>query len=110
MNRKTISIISYLTIIGWIISFVVYHNGGRSSFAQYHLKQSFGAGILSVLLSLIFIPIIPINPIISTLFSILSAVILIVLIFGIVNAVNQRTKPIPLIGLMFVNRFHFIKY
>jgi uncharacterized membrane protein len=110
MNRKTISIISYLTIVGWVISFVVYHNGGRSSFAQYHLKQSFGLGIFGVILGIIFIPIIPIDPIISTLFTILGFGILIVLIFGIINALNQKRKPIPLIGSMFVDRFNFIKY
>lgn len=104
MNRKTISIISYLTIVGWLISFVVYYNGGRSTFAQYHLKQSFGLGVLGVILSTFFIPII------STLVAILGFGILIVLIFGIVNAVNQKRKPIPIIGLMFVDRFHFIKY
>lgn len=60
MNRKTILIISYLTIIGWLISFIIYHNGGRSSLAQYHLKQSFGLGVLGAVLGLIFIPIIPI--------------------------------------------------
>jgi len=110
MNRKTISIISYLTIVGWLISFVVYYNGGRSTFAQYHLKQSFGLGVLGVILSTFFIPIISIDPIISTLVAILGFGILIVLIFGIVNAVNQKRKPIPIIGLMFVDRFHFIKY
>ncbi|MCD0471834.1 DUF4870 domain-containing protein [Flavobacterium sp. JAS] len=110
MNRKTISIISYLTIIGWVISFVVYHNGGRSSFAQYHLKQSFGLGVFGAILGVIFIPILPIDPLISTLFTILSAGVAIVLIFGIINAINQKRKPIPLIGLMFVDRFNFIKY
>lgn len=110
MNRKTISIISYLTIIGWVISFVIYHNGGRSSFAQYHLKQSFGLGIFGAVLGIVFIPILSVNPLMSTLFSIISVGILIVLIFGIINAVNQKRKPIPLIGSMFVDRFHFIKY
>ncbi|WP_166920179.1 DUF4870 domain-containing protein [Flavobacterium poyangense] len=110
MNKKTISLISYLTIVGWLISFIIYHNGGRSSFAQYHLKQSFGLGILGVALGLMFIPIIPIDPLISTIFTILSAGILIVLIFGVLNAINQKRKPIPFIGLMFVDRFHFIKY
>jgi uncharacterized membrane protein len=110
MNRKTISIISYLTIIGWVISFVVYHNGGRSSFAQYHLKQSFGLGIFGAILAIVFIPIIPIDPLISTIFAILSFVILVVLLFGIINALNQKRKPIPLIGAMFVDRFNFIKY
>lgn len=110
MNRKTISIISYLTIVGWLISFVVYYNGGRSTFAQYHLKQSFGLGILGIILSTFFILIIPINPFISTFLTLLGFGILIVLIFGIVNAVNQKRKPIPIIGIMFVDRFDFIKY
>lgn len=110
MNRKTISIISYLTIVGWLISFVVYHNGGRSSFAQYHLKQSFGLGVFGAILGAAFIPILPIDPLISTLFTILGFGILVVLIFGIINAINKKRKPIPLIGLMFVDRFNFIKY
>jgi len=110
MTRKTISIISYLTLIGWVISFIVYHNGGRSSFAQYHLKQSFGLGVFGAVLSVVFIPIITIDPLISTLFTVLGFAMLIVLIFGIMNAVNQKRKPIPLIGLMFVDRFNFIKY
>ncbi|MCC9064677.1 DUF4870 domain-containing protein [Flavobacterium piscisymbiosum] len=110
MNRKTISIISYLTIIGWVISFIVYHNGGRSSFAQYHLKQSFGLGIFGAVLSMLFIPVIATDPVMSTLFSILIFGILIVLIVGVVNAFHQKRKPIPLIGIMFVDRFNFIKY
>ncbi|MEZ0183120.1 hypothetical protein B0A75_04505 [Flavobacterium oncorhynchi] len=110
MSRKTISIISYLTLVGWVISFLVYHNGGRSSFAQYHLKQSFGLGVLSAALGCAFIPIFSINPVISTFFTVFSFGILVFLIAGIVNAVNQKRKPIPLIGSMFVDRFNFIKY
>lgn len=110
MNRRTISIVSYLTIVGWLISFLVYYNGGRSAFAQYHLKQSFGLGVLGVIVSTFFIPIISINPLISALVAILGFAISIALIFGIVNAVNQKRKPLPIIGLMFTDRFHFIKY
>jgi uncharacterized membrane protein len=108
MSRKTISIISYITIIGWIISFVVYHNGGRSSLAQYHLKQSFGLGVLGTLFSVLFMTMRPIVPLVSRLSAILGLVIFIVFIFGIFNAVNQKRKPLPLIGFMFVDRFYFI--
>jgi hypothetical protein len=110
MSRKTISIISYITIIGWVISFVVYNNGGRSSLAQYHLKQSFGLGILGTLLGIASMIIVPIDSSISILFTILSLSILIFLILGVINAVNQKRKPITLICFMFVGRFHFIKF
>lgn len=110
MTRKTISIISYLTIIGWVVSFIIYHNGGRSSFAQYHLKQAFGLGIFGLAVSMLFVPVIAADPLISTLFSILLLGILIILIVGIINAFNQKRKPVPLIGSMFVDRFNFIKY
>ena len=50
MSKKTISIISYITIIGWIIAFLVYNNETeKSSLAKFHLKQSLGLGILGIL-------------------------------------------------------------
>lgn len=110
MNKKTISIISYLAIVGWTISFLIYHIGGRSSFAQYHLKQSFGLHIFTLILCVFFIPIIGFFPVVSTFFGIVSFCILIITVFGVINAVKLKTKPIPLIGTMFVNRFKFIKY
>ena len=43
MNTKTIAIVSYLTIIGWVISFVNHSNSGeRENFATFHLRQSLG--------------------------------------------------------------------
>lgn len=110
MNKKTISIISYLTIAGWLISFIIYHSGGRSAFAQYHLRQSFGLGVFGAVTGMAFFPILQGNPLILYLCSILVSTILIVLIFGIANAVNQKQKPLPVIGTMFVDRFNFIKY
>jgi hypothetical protein len=88
----------------------VYHNGHRSSLAQYHLKQSFGLGVLGVVFSMLCMFAYPIIPIISNLLTIVSIVMLIFLISGIINAANQEKKPILLIGLMFVGRFTFIKY
>ena len=108
MSRKTISVISYITIIGWAISFVFYNKGGWSSLTQYHLKQSFGLGVLGTLLSIVSVIMVPSDSSISLLFTILSISIVIFLIFGIFNAVNQKRKPLPLIGFIFVDRFYFI--
>ena len=39
MDGKTIAIISYLTIIGWVIAYVMNSNN-KSQIAFYHLRQS----------------------------------------------------------------------
>ncbi|SHL44351.1 hypothetical protein SAMN05443543_1025 [Flavobacterium flevense] len=109
MNRKTISIISYFTIIGWIIAFAMYYNGGyRSLLVQYHLKQSFGLGILSIFLNVLFFTIFPIISSQLLVFTLLNTGIITFLILGIMNAANQKKQPVPLIGSLFVDRFYFI--
>lgn len=109
MDKKVISIISYITIIGWIIAFVLYNNGEKSSLAKYHLKQSLGLGILGLVLGIAGMIIIPIVPAISIVFTILNVVIFILWILGIINATKEEEKPLPLIGGMFTNQFDFIK-
>lgn len=108
MSRKTISIISYITIIGWLLSFIVYSNGGKSAFAQYHLKQSFGLGLLGTLFSSVCL--VPIDSSLSILLWILGLSLSLFFVFGVYNAANQKKVPLPLIGFLFVTRFNFIKF
>lgn len=49
---KTIAIISYLTIIGTVIAFIMNQNK-QNSFASFHLRQSIGIGLLSFAISFI---------------------------------------------------------
>ncbi|MFV8342009.1 DUF4870 domain-containing protein [Flavobacterium sp. XS2P39] len=108
MNKKKISLISYITILGWIVSFILYSNGGKSPLAKYHLKQSFGLGILGVLPSITPIIIDSTSPTITILFILTELVLFILLTLGIRNAINQQKKPIPVIGSIFIDRFYFI--
>ncbi|CAM2975228.1 hypothetical protein CHFL109739_10800 [Chryseobacterium flavum] len=39
MDNKTLSIISYITLFGWLISFVI-GKEKANSLLKYHLKQS----------------------------------------------------------------------
>lgn len=60
MDGKSIAIISYLTIIGWIIAYVMYGNN-KSQLAIYHLRQSLfimlaGFAFYIVQTMLLFIP------------------------------------------------------
>ena len=106
MSKKTISIISYITIIGWIIAFLVYNNQlEKSSLAKFHLKQSLGLGILGLLCEFLSY----IVPSLDLGLTILSLGLLILWIIGIVNAVNENEKPVPLVGNLFIDKFDFIK-
>lgn len=109
MNPKNLSIIAYLTLIGWTLSYFSFSKGTKNPLLQYHLKQSLGLIILCVLFS-IAIKIIAILS--STLAGILSwagVFIIILLVFGIINALNEVRRPIPFIGRYFETRFSFIK-
>lgn len=109
MDRKVISLISYITIIGWIIAFVV-GNDKKDSLISYHLKQGFGlflSGIASSIITLI------VSMISSDLSSIVSSVLGILLfimfIMGCINAFKEQEKPMPFVGKFFENQFSFIK-
>ena len=88
-NAQLIAIVSYLSLIGWIIAFVLYQND-KSELAIYHLRQSLGINILGVIGWVVFwIPIL----------GWLAAIFLFVLwIMGLIYAAQGEAKPVPLIG------------
>lgn len=106
MSTKTLSILSYVTLIGWAIA---YFSGKdrADQLLKYHLRQSLGLAIVSVLLSIVLNIIAGIIPALSFL-SLLSFVITIFWVLGIINAVNGALKPVPVFGKVFENKFSFI--
>ena len=110
MDKKWLSIISYITIIGWVISYVLYNNEPiKSPLVRFHLKQALGLAVLSILISIASWIIVPIIPAIGIVFLIINIIQVILWILGIINAANEREKPVPLVGGLFVNQFDFIK-
>lgn len=108
MNNKTISILSYITIIGWVIAFVLGKNlNPKSDLVNYHLKQGLGLIIISFIVGAIITVIVRILPSLAFL-GYINIVFLIMWIFGIINAIKEEKKPLPLIGGMFENKFGFI--
>ncbi|MWB93060.1 DUF4870 domain-containing protein [Flavobacterium sp. GA093] len=108
MNKKNLSILSYITIIGWIVAFVKSKDlNPKSDLVTYHLKQGLGIFLVSFAVNIIL------SIIVMTVTSLyflnyIGYAIFILWIFGIINAVNQQKKPIPIIGKMFENQFGFI--
>ena len=51
-NGKTIAIIAYITLIGWIIALVM-HNNNKTALGAYHIRQMLGIMLLGLALSLL---------------------------------------------------------
>ncbi|KIO75659.1 import component protein [Pedobacter lusitanus] len=106
MNSKTLSIVSYITLIGWLVA---YFSGKENadSLLKYHLRQALGLAIVSIIFNVVLTIIASIVPSLAFL-SLAGWVIVVLWIMGIIHAANEAQKPVPLIGKMFENKFAFI--
>lgn len=82
MDKKTTSIVAYITWIGLVIAFCA----GDKEGAKFHLNQALVIFLFS-LLSVI--------PCIGWIWGIF---MLVCWIMGLIAAINQEEKPVPLIG------------
>ena len=96
---KTIAIISYITWIGTVIAFLM-NNDKRNYFASFHIRQSIGLGILSLLNTFVVIKFID-----FWILGIISLGIFILRIIGLVGAIQGEEKRIPLLGDTFQDWF-----
>ncbi|WP_118973225.1 DUF4870 domain-containing protein [Taibaiella koreensis] len=106
MNNKTLSIISYFTLLGWLIAYIA---GGKNADAllKYHLRQSLGLAIVSILFSLVLNILGWMIPALSFL-GLLGLVLLVFWVLGIINAANGALRPVPVFGKTFERKFSFI--
>lgn len=90
---KTIAIICYFTLIGFIIALVM-HSSKKTKLGAFHLRQMLGLIVTSVCLWIIAI-----IPIIGwILMPIIFIALLVFWLLGLISAVNGQMKPLPLVG------------
>ena len=100
-NSKALAIITYITLIGWIIAFAL-NNKQKNALVLYHQRQALG--IQLIYFSIAFVISITGLPSLQVLF----LGVFIYMIIGISNATNQLNKPLPLVGVYFENWFESI--
>lgn len=101
---KTVAIVSYLTLIGFIVA-IVLHGNKKTQLGAYHLRQSLGLMIAFVVCwvvnaILVFIPIIGWLMIMALWLG-----LLVIWLFGLVNAASGKLKPVPVVGEYFEKWF-----
>lgn len=100
MDGKSIAIISYLTIAGWVIALVMNSNN-KSQLAIYHIRQSLFIMLLGIAFyiaqtMLLFIPYL--GWLVSQLLFPVGLALFVLWIMGLISAINGEEKPMPIIG------------
>ena len=95
-NGKIVAIVSYLTIIGWIIAFLL-HMGNKSSLGAFHLRQALGLMLTFLVFSVI--------PMIGW---ILMLVLLVFWVLALVSALQGQKTPLPIIGDIYQKMFNVL--
>lgn len=90
---KTAAILSYITVLGFIIALVL-HSQRRTRIGSYHMRQSLGIYLTGVVAGLlVFIPFIG-----WIAMPVVGLVLMVFWIMGLVAAAQGRMQPVPLIG------------
>ncbi|GGG97909.1 DUF4870 domain-containing protein [Pedobacter zeae] len=108
MKQKTMAIVAYITLIGWIISYLEFKKSAeKSRLVNYHLGQSLGLIITSIVLSIVSSIILAVIPSLGAIFYLILFIPFVLLLLGIIAANNELEKPVPLIGKIFEGKFNF---
>lgn len=99
---KTIAIISYITIIGTLVAFIMNQNK-QNYFASFHIRQALGLFLLGVVISFIqrFTPF-------GWFDTVLGIGVFVLWVLGLISAIQGEEKPVPLLGVQFQEWFRNI--
>ena len=110
---KMVAILSYCTLIGFIIAIVM--NGdqkNKSELGVFHIRQSLGIFVtsFSMMIASIILAFIPVlGWILIMLINIAYIGIFVFWILGLIAAINSEKKLLPLVGPFYQNLFKGIK-
>ena len=107
MSNKTLSVIAYLTLFGWLYAYVK-GKDQADELLKFHLRQFLGLFLAALVLNTGVAILIRLVPGLGFLSYLCGTAFLVLWIFGLLNAINGAKKSIPLIGKLFENRFAFI--
>lgn len=97
---RTVAILTYITIIGFIIA-IVMHSSKKTALGAFHLRQGLGLFITALVvwipcMIIAFIPVI--NLLMVVLWPVIGIGLFVFWIMGLLAAVNGQQKAMPLVG------------
>lgn len=99
---KTTSVVAYITIVGCLIA-ITMNIEPKNAFARFHIRQAFGIHVLFHALAIL---------ITYAGYASLAVPVylfyIVIWVFGFLQALNEKTKPLPVLGKYFQKWFTFI--
>ncbi len=95
-SPKTVAVVSYITFIGWLISYLFLYPKQKDALGAFHLRQSLGLYLCGLVLSIL-------NRSFATGImwgagNIVAVILFVFWLIGLINAINGQQKPLPLVG------------
>ena len=97
---RTIAILAYITIIGFIIA-IVMHGSKKTALGSFHLRQMLGLVVTGLALWLpgMIISIIPfVGLLMLVLWPVIGIGMFVIWLMGLIAAANGEQKPAPILG------------
>ncbi|OAM87934.1 hypothetical protein OH491_09135 [Termitidicoccus mucosus] len=95
---KTVAIVAYLTLIGFIIA-IILHGSKKTRLGAFHLRQVLGIFVTGIVCMIPFM-ILSAIPVVGLVFALLTPLLglglFVLWILGLIAAANGQLKPIPL--------------
>jgi uncharacterized membrane protein len=101
---KTVAIVAYLTLIGFIVAIII-HSNKKTKLGAFHLRQMLGfiltwVAVVVCQFILIFIPILGWLAIL-----VLWCSLLVLWVLGLIAAINGQMTPMPVVGPLYQKWF-----
>ena len=98
-NARVVSIIAYMTLLGWIIAYLL--NDPKTEQASFHVRQALGVNLFFIASGICFA--VPIIGWIAGFVGYLLGIVMWVL--GLIYAVQEESKEVPVLGAQFQEWF-----
>jgi len=96
-NPRTAAVVSYITMAGWLIAYFALYRGNKNSFSAYHLRQTLLLHIIAFIINILaFLSLWHLFP--QVIVTVLALLLFILWLIGIYYVVNNKQKPIPIVG------------
>lgn len=95
---RTVAILSYITLIGFVIAVVLHSSGKKTALGAYHLRQTLGLLITGLVLGIAagILALIPILGVLTTF--VIWGGLFVLWLLGLIAAINGQQKPMPVLG------------
>jgi uncharacterized membrane protein len=100
VEDRTVAILSYITIIGFIIA-IVMHNGKKTALGAFHLRQVLGmfvTGVVAIIPCMVIAVIPFVNLLMIVIWPVLMIGFFVLWIMGLIAGAKGEKKPVPVLG------------